>query len=61
MPVAGYCERSFEVGRRSRVGALEITAIDYLRAEVTAFFAFSTRIASAVRFCIFLFEHFLKY
>ena len=24
---AGYCERNFEVGRRSRVGALEITIL----------------------------------
>ena len=23
LPVAGYCDRTFEVGRQSRVGALE--------------------------------------
>ena len=30
LPVAGYCDWTFEVGRQSRVGALEVQQINQL-------------------------------
>ena len=39
LPVAGYCDWTFEVGRRSRVGALEVLQKMHICNYLGVFFA----------------------